>query len=183
MEPETQKNKAIIGLGNPGQKYYKTRHSIGFRVLDELGNRHGAQWSLNSSGHAGGLAQTAEVMIGGNKVLLIKPQTFMNSSGRVIPGLQKQGIRADQILVVHDELEKPFGALAFKLGGSHRGHNGLRSIIEACGADFERLRFGIGRPENKEEVADYVLEPFREQEDKVEQLIMQAADMIEGKYK
>lgn len=177
MQPETQKIKAIIGLGNPGSKYYKTRHSIGFRVLDELGNRHGAHWRGDT------LAQTAEVMIGGNKVLLIKPQTFMNSSGRVIPGLQKQGIKADQILVVHDELEKPFGTLAFKIGGSHRGHNGLRSIIEACGADFERLRFGIGRPENKEEVGDYVLEQFHEPEDKLGQLIMQAADMIENKFK
>lgn len=183
MQQETQKIKAIIGLGNPGTKYYKTRHSIGFRVLDELASRHGASWkSLNSSGQADTLAQTAEIMINGHKVILIKPQTFMNSSGKVIPGLQKQGIKADQILVVHDELEKPLGTLAFKVGGSHRGHNGLRSIIEACGADFERLRFGIGRPENKEQVADYVLEPFHDPEDKVEQLIMQAADMIERKF-
>ena len=174
MQLENKIIKAIIGLGNPGPKYYKTRHSIGFRVLDELGQRYGANW------REGALAQTAEIMIGDHKVILIKPQTFMNSSGGVIPALLKQGIKAENILVVHDELEKPFGALAFKIGGSHRGHNGLRSIIEVCGADFARLRFGIGRPENKEDVGDYVLEPFHEPQEKVEQCIMQAADMIEN---
>lgn len=165
--------KVIIGLGNPGPKYYKTRHSIGFRVLDELGQRHGAHWRSDS------LAESAEIMMGDHKIILIKPQTFMNSSGKVIPALQKKGIKAENILVVHDELEKPFGSLAFKIGGSHRGHNGLRSIIEFCGADFARLRFGIGRPEQKEDVGDYVLEPFNESSDRIDQLIQQAADMIE----
>lgn len=179
MQLENNEIKAIIGLGNPGPKYYKTRHSIGFRVLDELAARHAGHWSLNSSGRTESLAETATIQIGDHKILLIKPQTFMNTSGKVIPGLAKQGIKAENILVVHDELEKPFGALAFKIGGSHRGHNGLRSIIEACGADFARLRFGIGRPENKDDVSDYVLEPFNEPADKVEQLVMQAADMIE----
>jgi len=173
MQQENRTIKAIIGLGNPGPKYYKTRHSIGFRVLDELATRHGAHWRSDT------LAETAQIMIGEHKIILIKPQTFMNTSGRVIPALAKQGIKAPEILVVHDELEKPFGALAFKVGGSHRGHNGLRSIIEIGGADFERLRFGIGRPENKEDVGTYVLEKFDEPEEKVEQLIMQAADMIE----
>lgn len=174
MQLQNKIIKAIIGLGNPGPKYYKTRHSIGFRVLDELGQRYGAHWLANE------LAETAEIVIGDHKLILVKPQTFMNSSGKVIPALLKRGIKAENILVVHDELEKPFGALAFKIGGSHRGHNGLRSIIEFCGADFARLRFGIGRPENKDDVGDYVLEPFNEPQDKVEQYIMQAADMIEN---
>lgn len=177
MQLENKIIKAIIGLGNPGPKYYKTRHSIGFRVLDELAQRHGGHWRADA------LAANAEIMIGDHKVILIKPQTFMNTSGKVIPALLKQGIKAENILVVHDELEKPFGALAFKIGGSHRGHNGLRSIIGVCGADFARLRFGIGRPENKDDVGDYVLEQFNEPQDKVEQCIIQAADMIENTMK
>ncbi len=177
MQQPQLETKAIIGLGNPGPKYYKTRHSIGFRVLDELANRHGAKWRTDA------LSETTHIQIDGHKIILIKPQTFMNSSGKVIPALQKQGIKPENILVVHDELEKPFGSLAFKFGGSHRGHNGLRSIIEFCGADFSRLRFGIGRPENKEDVGDYVLEPFDDPSQKVEELVMQAADMIEDNIK
>lgn len=177
MQLDQLEIKAIIGLGNPGPKYYKTRHSIGFRVLDELAQRFGARWSADA------LAETTTIMIGDHKLILMKPQTFMNSSGKVIPGLAKQGIKSQNILVVHDELEKPFGALAFKIGGSHRGHNGLRSIIEACGADFARLRFGIGRPENKDAVPDYVLETFDAPSDKVEELIGQAVDMIENSIK
>ena len=103
----------------------------------------------------------------------------MNSSGKVIPSLLKQGIKAENLLVVHDELEKPFGKIEFRTGGSHRGHNGLRSIIEFCGADFMRLRFGIGRPESKEEVAQYVLSNFFEPTAELEKMIDKAVTMIE----
>jgi len=170
--------KAIIGLGNSGPKYERTRHNIGFRIVDQLAQRYGSSWQKK------GIMEIAPIMIGDTKILLVKPQTFMNNSGNVIPLLAKQGIKAENILVVHDELEKPFGNLSFRIGGSARGHNGLRSLIQACGPDFARLRFGIGRPEQKEEVGDYVLRNFLPAEQQeLERLIDDAADMIEQEIK
>lgn len=165
---------AVIGLGNPGRQYSHNRHNIGFRVVDALVDAHGGSWRTREN------METAEIVINGAKIIVIKPQTFMNSSGKVISFLTKQGIKPENILVVHDELELPFGSLKFKMGGSHKGHNGLRSIIEACGDQFARLRFGIGRPENKDDVPAYVLQNFNEPQEKVEQLIEQAIQMIEG---
>ncbi|MDP3889283.1 MAG: aminoacyl-tRNA hydrolase [bacterium] len=173
MQIKTSTIRAVIGLGNPGSKYYHTRHSIGFRILNELANRYCASWRTKDE------MEYAEIMVDNQKIILIKPQTFMNASGRVIPALLKQGIHAENILVVHDELELSFGSLKLKLGGSHRGHNGLKSIINVCGADFVRLRFGIDRPEHKEDVPDYVLQTFKESAEDVEQHIYEAANMIE----
>lgn len=164
---------AIVGLGNPGQKYRENRHNIGFRVVDALADRYGASWQKKD------VMELAAVEINGNKILLIKPQTFMNLSGKVIPFLTKQGIKQENILVVHDELEYPFGKITVRVGGSARGHNGLRSIIDYCGKNFVRLRFGIGRPEEKSMVGTYVLQNFSEDSAKVDQLIDQAVDMIE----
>lgn len=167
--------KAIIGLGNPGRQYQHHRHNIGFRVLDALCARHGGSWQTRD------LMEVADVMIEGQKIVLIKPLTFMNTSGKVVPFLQKKGIGVENILVVHDELEIPFGALKIRVGGSARGHNGLRSIIAIAGSEgFARLRFGIGRPERKEEVGDYVLRNFSEDAGELERLIDEAADMIEA---
>jgi PTH1 family peptidyl-tRNA hydrolase len=168
--------KAIIGLGNPGAKYERNRHNIGFRVLDALAERYGGAWKGKEHAHA------AQVLINGTPILLIKPQTFMNDSGKVIASLTKQGIKPEQILVVHDELELPFGQLKMKIGGSHKGHNGLRSIIAACGDAFARLRFGISRPENRDYVPTYVLENFKEPKEEVERLINEACLMIESLY-
>lgn len=165
--------KAIIGLGNPGSGYYRHRHSIGFRVVDALAKKLGAQWREREN------MLLAEVQLGGHKVLLIKPQTFMNNSGKVISFLIKQGIEAKNILVVHDELELPFGDIKFKVGGSHKGHNGLKSIIAVCGPEFVRLRFGIGRPEDKAQVADYVLQNFSENADEIGRLIEKAVQRLE----
>jgi PTH1 family peptidyl-tRNA hydrolase len=171
---EEKKNiRAVIGLGNPGTAYWYTRHNIGFRVLDELVERHGGSWQHKE------LFESAEIMVHDKKIICFKPQTFMNSSGRVIPWLAKQGIKPEQILVVHDELEKPFGSLAIKFAGSARGHNGLRSIIEHCGDQFYRLRFGIGRPEHKEQVSDWVLSNFQEPAEVMHRAIEQAVAMIE----
>ncbi len=152
--------RAIIGLGNPGAKYYKTRHSIGFRVLDELARVNGSSWQENNNmmyASVSGLAAQA--------VYLIKPQTFMNTSGEVMPWLNKKGIKGNQIIVVHDELEKSFGVNSIKFSGSAKGHNGLRSIIGMIGQDFWRLRFGIGRPQAEISVSDYVLNPFSQTEE------------------
>lgn len=164
--------KAIIGLGNPGAQYYKTRHNIGFRVVDVLAEQQHVSWRTFQ------LMDTAEIVVHNNHVLLIKPMTYMNSSGKVIPTLLKKEIKPDEILVVHDELELPFGQIKLKFGGSAKGHNGLKSIIEFCGPDFYRLRMGIGRPERKEDVPDYVLKPFNEPTANVEQFIERAVQEI-----
>ena len=161
----------IIGLGNPGQSYYYQRHSIGFRVLDALAQRYHASWSKK------GKIELAQVEIEGKNILLVKPQTYMNSSGDSI-SLLPQGIKPEHILVVHDELELPCGKRAVRLGGSARGHNGLKSIIARIGSDFYRLRFGIGRPEDREDVPDYVLKPFDKKSDEINILIEQAVDEI-----
>ncbi len=147
--------KIIIGLGNPGEKYQRTRHNLGFKVIDELASRLGIT-SLKSKHRS----FIGEGKIGDHKVIIAQPQTFMNNSGEVFSFLTKKGIKAEEILVIHDELEKPFNSITFRFGGSAKGHNGLRSIIEKIGQNFWRLRFGIGRPEQREMVGDYVLSPF-----------------------
>ena len=165
--------QAIIGLGNPGPAYYYNRHSIGFRVVDELAQKFGGSWRERED------LALAEIELHDKKILLIKPLTFMNSSGRVIPFLTKRGIKAENIIVVHDELEQPFGKVAFKIGGSARGHNGLKSLIAAVGEQFARIRCGIGRPEQKEQVPTYVLQNFSEPLQLVDQLIHAAINEID----
>ncbi|MFI5333046.1 MAG: aminoacyl-tRNA hydrolase [Candidatus Babeliales bacterium] len=165
--------KAVIGLGNPGPKFHMTRHNIGFLVLDALCDRYHGNWQAREN------MEQASITLDNHPLILIKPQTFMNTSGAVIPFLTKQGIKPENILVIHDELELPFGKMRIKHGGSARGHNGLRSIIERCGADFPRLSFGIGRPEQKEMVGDYVLQNFSEKKMELEDKINAAVSMIE----
>ncbi len=169
------KIRAIIGLGNPGDKYLYTRHNIGFRVLDSLAENLNLNFSSKDE------MELAKFNSDSGQVYLIKPQTFMNSSGRVIPFLIKQGIKPEEILVVHDELELPFGKLALKDSGSAKGHNGLKSIISVIGDKFWRLRFGISRPEDRNLVPDYVLQKFREPESEIQNLIDQAVELIKQK--
>lgn len=152
----TQKIKAIIGLGNPGPKYSLNRHNIGFIIVDRLGEIYNSHWSTSNN------FESAKIQINDNSILLIKPQTFMNNSGEVISALKKKGIQPEEILVVHDELELPYGKIAMKFAGSAKGHNGLKSIIANMSDQFWRLRFGIGRPASREDVPNYVLENFRE---------------------
>jgi PTH1 family peptidyl-tRNA hydrolase len=180
--------KVIVGLGNPGQKYANTRHNIGFKIIDALAEHFGASWQKKenyeiatiNSAFAKAPADRPERVEGSQneKILLIKPQTFMNSSGTVIPMLLKQGIKADNALVVHDELELPFGTLKFKHDGSSKGHNGLKSLIAAWGSNFLRLRFGIGRPDDQAEVPDYVLQNFKENSAAIEEKITAATQLI-----
>jgi len=161
---DATKIKAIIGLGNPGAAYLRHRHGIGFRVLDALAEHCGLHWRHGEiMMHAQGQLSASN----SHEVILVKPLTFMNNSGRVIGFLQKKGIKPDEIMVVHDELEKPFGQAHVRWGGSARGHNGLRSIIGVIGQDFWRLRIGVGRPENKEEVPQYVLSNFPPDQERV----------------
>lgn len=168
--------KVLIGLGNPDTKYTYTRHNAGFRVVDAVAATYGGHWQYMDG------KEVATVTIKGHPILLVKPLTYMNNSGDVVPFLKKKGITPEDILVIHDELEKPFGKLAIKIGGSARGHNGLRSLIERWGtSEFARLRFGIDRPVSREEVPNYVLERF-ENPTEVEHCIADAVRMIEGLY-
>jgi PTH1 family peptidyl-tRNA hydrolase len=164
----------IIGLGNPGSKYAKTRHNIGFNVLDAYAREQKVSWKVHSE------YALAQLKLGEHSVTLIKPLTGMNNSGVVYKLVKQQGIDLSHVLVIHDELEIVFGKLGMRQGGSARGHNGLRSLIGSFGADFYRLRFGIGRPERREDVPDYVLSPFTAQEaDDLSQFIPQATALIE----
>lgn len=167
-----KKIKAVIGLGNPGNEYYFTRHNIGFRILDALAEQYNGQWKrLNRM-------EIAKITINNHTLLLVKPQTFMNSSGDVIPFLSDQMIKSNNIIVIHDELELPFSKLKIKNTGSAKGHNGLKSIIAQAGSEFMRLACGIGRPAQKEDVPDYVLQPFNEPKDAVQKMIDEAVTTL-----
>lgn len=165
--------KAIVGLGNPGPRFSYHRHNIGFMVVDELAQRHDGQWRDQE------ILAYCTILINEKPIYLIKPLTFMNESGRIGAWLNKRGIKIDNLLVVHDELELPFGRIALKSGGSARGHNGVRSLIESIGEGFDRIRCGISRPEDRAQVADYVLSNFTEGEPQVQQLVAAAVGTIE----
>ncbi|MGZ6255071.1 MAG: aminoacyl-tRNA hydrolase [Candidatus Chromulinivorax sp.] len=165
--------KAIIGLGNPGPMYTKTRHNIGFLIVDALADQHAGIWQKKEN------MELCTIIINNKKIVLIKPQTFMNNSGQVLGYLKKQGIAQENILVAHDELELFFGQIKLKFDGSAKGHNGLKSIIAHGGANFLRLRFGIDRPVDKNEVPDYVLAKFTEKENLIDDKINEACTIIE----
>ena len=164
--------KAIIGLGNPGPAYSATRHNIGFLVLDALANQNMGSWQSKQN------MELCSINIDGHNILLIKPQTFMNDSGKVLSYLAKQGIKQENLLVVHDELELPFGVIKLKFDGSAKGHNGLKSIMAHGGSKFLRLRFGIDRPADRNEVSDYVLGKFKESQSLLGEKIDQACTVI-----
>lgn len=147
--------KLIVGLGNPGQQYEKTRHNAGFLFLDSLAAERSCAWSKEP----GFQGLMAECCIAREKILLLKPQAFMNRSGQSVGKVARYyKLASEEILVVHDELDFGAGVLRLKKDGGHAGHNGLRDIISHLGAkDFYRLRIGIGRPVAGMEVADYVL--------------------------
>ncbi len=141
----------IVGLGNPGLAYAQNRHNIGFMVIDELIKRHNAQ-KLSSSSFNGELFKFSNHF-------LLKPLTYMNLSGNSILAVKKF-YKVEDIVVIHDDLDLPFGTLRFKYGGGHGGHNGLKSADEKISRDYTRVRLGIGKPEHKGEVASYVLSDF-----------------------
>jgi PTH1 family peptidyl-tRNA hydrolase len=147
--------KLIVGLGNPGRQYEKTRHNAGFLFVDCLAQDFGAVFTQASRF----FGEIAECKVGGEKLLLLKPATFMNRSGQSVSALLKYyKLQPDRMLVVHDELDFNPGIVKLKKDGGHAGHNGLRDIIAHLGTkDFYRLRLGIGRPSAGKAVADYVL--------------------------
>jgi PTH1 family peptidyl-tRNA hydrolase len=147
----------LVGLGNPGPRYAGNRHNIGFLVLDEMAARVGGKFKAHRSG-----AEVLEGRLGQRRVVLVKPRSFMNLSGGPVAGTARfYKVAADGVLVVHDELDLPYGALRLKLGGGDNGHNGLRSITKSLGTkDYYRVRFGVGRPPGRMDPADYVLRDF-----------------------
>ncbi len=147
--------KLIVGLGNPGRQYEKTRHNAGFLFLDRLVFESGCDW-VSESRFDGLLA---EVGVAGGKVMLLKPSTFMNRSGQAVGKVARYyKLAPEEILVVHDELDFDVGVVRLKKDGGHAGHNGLRDIIAHLGSkEFYRLRIGIGRPPVGKVVADFVL--------------------------
>ena len=167
---ENEAKALIVGLGNPGQDYARTRHNIGFMVVDELARR--ADVALR----CGGLYRAGEARLGDAYAILAEPLTFMNESGiAVCRLLQEHGLPAAQLLVVHDDVDLPFGRLRLRPGGSAAGHRGVLSIIAALGTDrFARLRVGIGRPQ-RGSVRDYVLSPFTSEEEQVLPLLVDRA--------
>jgi len=166
----------VAGLGNPGPEYERTRHNLGFLTADVLAERLGGA-RFRRSKHQ---ALVAEARDGDVRLVLAKPQTFMNESGRAVAALQRFfKLPIENIIVVHDELDLPFGVVRVKLGGGTAGHNGLNSVASALGRDFVRVRVGIGRPSGRKDPVDFVLEPFakREQAD-VPALVDRAADAV-----
>ncbi len=148
----------VVGLGNPGPQYAKTRHNLGFMVADLLAARMGASFKV----HKRSGAEVATGRLGGRPVVLAKPRTYMNESGRHVSPLAKfYSVDPADVIVIHDELDIDFGRVRLKRGGGEGGHNGLRSIANALGTrDFQRVRIGIGRPPGRKDPAAFVLEPF-----------------------
>jgi PTH1 family peptidyl-tRNA hydrolase len=170
--------KLIVGLGNPGKKYEKTRHNIGFMVIDELLNRHG--FKLDKKKFNGKYAME---VIHGEKVILLQPQTFMNLSGDAVrPLIDYYDISTRDVLVIYDDLDLPTGKIRLRAKGGHGGHNGMRSLIDHLGTkEFNRIRFGVGRPEDAMPIVNYVLQDFPKAEmDTVQASIDTSADACEA---
>lgn len=163
----------IAGLGNPGSKYEATRHNVGFWFVDQLARSKGASFHQEKKFHGDACSLTLD----GNNVWLLKPMTYMNNSGQAVRALaQFYKIPAEAILVVHDELDIPPGALRLKQDGGHGGHNGLRDIISQLGSKaFQRLRVGIGHPGSSRDVVNYVLSrPGGNEQSEIEQALQDA---------
>jgi PTH1 family peptidyl-tRNA hydrolase len=169
--------KLIVGLGNPGPEYARTRHNAGFWLVDELARRHGGAFRFEGKHQA----ELARVRIGGEELWLAKPMTFMNRSGGPVSSvLGFYKMTPAQMLVAHDEIDLPSGTVRLKEAGGHGGHNGLRDLIAAQGDSFFRLRIGVGHPGAKNEVVDFVLtRPGADEQRAIDETIVAGADAIE----
>lgn len=168
----------IVGLGNPGREYEQTRHNAGFWFVEAIARRHGGSFKSETKFHG----EACKVLVDGKELWLLKPMTFMNKSGQAIAALARfYKIAPENILVAHDELDLPPGAVRLKQGGGHGGHNGLRDTIAQLGGsrDFQRLRIGIGHPGHSSQVTGYVLgkAPADEQR-QIEEAIDDAVDIL-----
>lgn len=167
----------IVGLGNPGPEYATDRHNVGFRVVDALARDHSLSFSRQKA-----KARVAEGSIHGLRVILVKPQTFMNLSGKPVNRLSQMfRVPPEEILVVYDDLDLPLGRLRLRPEGGSGGHKGMRSIANMLGTQaFPRLRIGIGRPRGRMDPADYVLQPFaKDEQDIVDDIVEEAVAAIE----
>jgi PTH1 family peptidyl-tRNA hydrolase len=168
----------VVGLGNPGPKYADTRHNVGFAVVDRLAERAAARFKAHR-----GLADVAETRLGGNRVVLAKPRSYMNLSGGPVAGvLRYYRVPTSGLVVVHDDLDLGFGTIRLRRGGGEGGHNGLRSISQSLGSrDYLRARFGIGRPPGRMDPADFVLRRFSAAERaEVDLAVELCADAVEA---
>jgi len=167
----------VVGLGNPGREHERDRHNVGWMVVDEVARRRDGSYKPKFSG------RLAEVRVGESRVALLKPETYMNDSGRSLASARSFfKVPVEQVLVVHDDVDLETGRLHAKAGGGLAGHNGLRSIAAALGAqEFLRLRIGVGRPGrgDRRDVASYVLSPFTPEDD-AEAIVLRAADAAEA---
>jgi peptidyl-tRNA hydrolase, PTH1 family len=167
----------VVGLGNPGSRYERDRHNVGWMIVDELAGRHGVSFKSKFSGRLG------ETRLGDHRIALLKPETYMNESGRSISAAARFfKVPAESVLVVHDEVDLDLGRLQARAGGGLAGHNGLRSIAQALGSpEFVRLRVGVGRPERGDprDVADFVLAPFEPHEDRAA-IVARGADAVDA---
>jgi peptidyl-tRNA hydrolase, PTH1 family len=167
----------VAGLGNPDRHHERDRHNVGWMVVEELARRHAGAWRSKFSG------RLAEARLDGRRVALLKPETYMNESGRSIGAAARFfKVEPERLLVIHDDVDLDPGRLQARLGGGLAGHNGLRSIAQLLGTqDFLRLRIGVGRPGRGDprDVADYVLSPFEQDED-AEAIVSRAADAVES---
>jgi PTH1 family peptidyl-tRNA hydrolase len=175
----------IVGLGNPGAKYARTRHNVGFWFVDEVARRASQAFKENARFH--GAATQADVE--NTRCWLLKPGTFVNRSGQAARAfLHYLKLPVNQMLVVHDDLDLPPGAVKLKRGGGHGGHNGLRDLLDVLGTpDFYRVRIGIGHPGHRDQVTDYVLHaPTKEEQQQIEDAMAEALnclpDMLAGKF-
>ena len=175
-EPASTLDLLVAGLGNPGREYERTRHNVGWLVADELARRHGGSFRSKFSG------RIAETRLSDLRLALLKPETYMNESGRSVGAATRfYKVPPERTLLVHDDVDLEEGRLQARLGGGLAGHNGLRSIAQHLGTnDFLRLRIGVGRPGRGDprSVADYVLSPFDPHVD-VDELVTRAADAVE----
>ncbi|KOG89494.1 aminoacyl-tRNA hydrolase [Streptomyces varsoviensis] len=172
----------IVGLGNPGQEYAANRHNVGFMVADLLAERMRSKFKAHKA-----RAQVVEGRIGApgpsnRRVIVAKPMSFMNLSGGPVTALRDfYKVPVERIVAVHDELDIDYGALRLKLGGGDNGHNGLKSMTKSLGPDYHRVRFGIGRPPGRMQVADFVLKDFSSAERKeLDYFVDRAADAVES---
>jgi PTH1 family peptidyl-tRNA hydrolase len=167
----------VVGLGNPGEEYARNRHNVGWMVVDLLAKRMGGRFKAHRSRN-----QLVEGRLGGQRVVLAKPMSYMNLSGGPVTALRdfyKAPVSA--LVVVHDELDIGFGVLRLKRAGGDNGHNGLKSITKSLGPDYYRVRFGVGRPPGRMPVADFVLKDFSAAERKeLDWFVDRAADAVES---
>jgi len=168
--------RIIAGLGNPEDKYERTLHNAGFWFVDALADKYDGSFRYDKKFDA----ETCKISLHGQDVWLIKPQSYMNLSGGPIRGvIEYYRLRVSELLVAHDEIDLPHGTTRLKMGGGHGGHNGLRDIIQNCGAEFVRLRLGVGHPGDKSEVTNYVLKRgSADVERAIEDNIVEAMDVM-----